>query len=808
MNIYRSQLEDVVRACRVELPRDFTWLGMPQGALPKHFRALPAADVRTFLRIAIRERLYMDAYTPGSPRPPRTQEDFTPSTQTHSLMDALAAANAASGCWEPGWTVFDVEEGQYGVDSGTLKLWVAPRDLRAGRSDIHIGDKVSILMPKGSRELSPGYYSAFSDAPSTEMGAQGLVRVYFALTPSGAPIAMKTLTESLNVGCIPFRLKMLADTASYGRADSAVLYLSADCLSDAATYLIPAFHELAPTLRNAAPLFTRPLATGIALAEEPTAEDSFGQHRCDLIARGLITAAEHGCLADPDRVLHVLRAWEAAGIDIERPYLNAGSDDSRYDCLDFGASPVGNTSSAADFLARYTSDTVATATKGAHNGQVRALALEVATSIGERLVAEAVWFEDRCTWLGSIPTTDDHGRPTLAQGAVGRSLYDGSAGVALFLAFLGAVTGSPSARATAVGAARHSIGQTTSASRSSGKGNGLYIGAAGQALAAVTIGVLTKNQDIVRAALEEIVEIPANADEADLLSGSAGTVLALLTLGELVGDDRITSAATTHGNRLLSTAHRSRHGWSWASPGSPTSRPLTGLSHGAGGIGAAFTELAAATGNERYAAAALGAIAYEHNWFDAQVGNWADLRDRPRRTSRSTPHVFRTQWCHGAPGLALARMRAAEVFNEPSLREEAKVAFSTTQRGTNQAFATGSLSFSLCHGLAGNAEILLEGLPIMSHRDAVEAKTLLDAISLCGYQRHIRGTIPWPCGVPVADLEVPGLLLGLAGIGYHYLRTAFELPSLLLLRPDSYGNQVRALVCSDPIPSPANAIGG
>ncbi|MDR3531448.1 MAG: lanthionine synthetase LanC family protein, partial [Rhodopila sp.] len=52
-----------------------------------------------------------------------------------------------------------------------------------------------------------------------------------------------------------------------------------------------------------------------------------------------------------------------------------------------------------------------------------------------------------------------------------------------------------------------------------------------------------------------------------------------------------------------------------------------------------------------------------------------------------------------------------------------------------------------------------------------------------GIARH-GSSSAWPCGVPGGG-ETPGLLLGLAGIGYFYLRlhSPSEVPSILLVEP-------------------------
>ncbi len=60
--------------------------------------------------------------------------------------------------------------------------------------------------------------------------------------------------------------------------------------------------------------------------------------------------------------------------------------------------------------------------------------------------------------------------------------------------------------------------------------------------------------------------------------------------------------------------------------------------------------------------AARGAFAYEDTLFDAKSATGADLRLPPRAHS-----AFARAWCHGAPGIALARLRAAAL--DPDRRD-------------------------------------------------------------------------------------------------------------------------------------------
>ena len=132
-----------------------------------------------------------------------------------------------------------------------------------------------------------------------------------------------------------------------------------------------------------------------------------------------------------------------------------------------------------------------------------------------------------------------------------------------------------------------------------------------------------------------------------------------------------------------------------------------------------------------------------------------------------------TAWCYGAPGIGLARLRSLQSLNDPDIRVEIDTALQTT---LTQGFGG---NHSLCHGDLGNLELLLQASEILNDlhwhiQTRRMAAIVLESIDRDGYL----------CGVPL-DVEVPGLMTGLAGIGYELLRLADpkRVPSVLVLAP-------------------------
>ena len=413
--------------------------------------------------------------------------------------------------------------------------------------------------------------------------------------------------------------------------------------------------------------------------------------------------------------------------------------------------------------------------------------VRTAEEIGTVLTREAVWHTNQCTWMGVVPDEGSRsGSGGLTYAPLSLDLYGGTAGVAWFLAALYAVTREPQLRRTALGAIRQALARADTLPPHGRLG--LFTGWGGMALAAAHLGTLLSEDALLehaarlvrRSAAEE-----ADATEFDLLSGRAGAIAALVIVGDILNDAQPLELAVRLGNELCRTAVDADGGLSWSGPSALRVRNLTGFSHGTAGAGYALLELHAVTGDERYRATVNRAFGYERRWFDDGARNWPDFRQiRSQREQRSPPATFATTWCHGAPGIALSRLRAVELTGDEDCRHEAELALETTRQVVERSARAGKANWSLCHGLAGNAEVLLIGRDILGERWNGTA-ALAREVARGGIERYAKRGHTWPCG---AKGDTPNLMLGLAGIGYFYLRLANPaIPSILLLKREAIG---------------------
>ena len=249
--------------------------------------------------------------------------------------------NHGAGYFDAGWSVIGV----HGVDhlevvKRGLKLKIE-RNTHLKLEDRYAaeGDVVAIRKPKNL--IRNGFYVAVGNQGDISNNLSRInpvkVRVYFNFTDLGAIAVMNTLTQELNKQHLPFSFKVLYCPSEYGRYDSGVLYFDKRDYLDISQSLkrIHSLHQ--HHFHPEVPLFTKPLAEGLGLAEEPirkfSANESFGMNRCQAISNGLLIAWQHGHTGVQERLIKIFEQFSKIDVDLQRPYLNAQSDDI-YDHLD------------------------------------------------------------------------------------------------------------------------------------------------------------------------------------------------------------------------------------------------------------------------------------------------------------------------------------------------------------------------------------------------------------------------------------------------------------------------------------------
>jgi class II lanthipeptide synthase len=716
-----------------------------------------APDAETLLAAMIYEHCYLRPYGPG----PRVLD----LAGERAFELALLRSTTDRAVWENGWLAehADTDGHRVAVRLG-VRFWVDADGLRLTGSDREDPRPCAVLVPNVYRRLFPGFHMVMGDAPSEELDRrdEAVVRLYWHLTNAAAPKWLAQISRKLNGEGIAFRAKVLASPYAYRRADAGVLYVAQRDFARTSRVLPDIYFEVREGLRDDVPLFTERLARGLGVAEDPGGGMSFGQHRCRLIARALLAARQGEAPDLRAKLRAIFEAFRREGLDPLAPHLQAGSVDAYevpWNCAHDRPHPGrGPTDGAAERR---------TTTASAPRSQEELLA--AAVEIGEALCRTAYWDESRelCNWIGR----SNKGTPmgTLISprtDALSWDLYGGASGVALFLAELFACTHEPAFRRAGLGAIRCSLAQMDRL-RAAGDipALGFYSGLTGLAYAAARVGERTQER-VLDDGLLQLVAAAVRASQAaegnDFL-GRAGAIPALLLLSRLLAWPEARDWALEIGEELCRSGVTARHAKRQTSAEVP---PLTGLAHGAAGIGLSLLELHADTRRRDFLEAARTVFDYEDHLFDPDVGNWPDLRRSTRNPGETKPR-FSVAWCHGAPGIALSRLRASELdpARADHYLDHARAGLETTRRHLRPRGAADGSDRTPCHGIAG----LVEALSTAGHaldEPTYRAAALEGALELAragsGLGMAGSGTL---CGGPN-----PSLMLGAAGVGYHLLR--------------------------------------
>lgn len=385
-----------------------------------------------------------------------------------------------------------------------------------------------------------------------------------------------------------------------------------------------------------------------------------------------------------------------------------------------------------------------------------------AFALARDLAASAVWADGVCAFHGATAPAE-LGLPTPFR-SFGGDLYEGSAGIARFLGRAADLAGDAELARVARGAIGHALARA--------EGWSLFSGGLGVGLVAIELAEWIAAPDLVppavalieRASAAALAEARAGTAPADLLSGLAGVVLGLVAAAPHDPGDWSARAREIAAALAAQAVRTEGGGLAWPlAPGEELH--LCGLGHGASGVALAFEAL----GGPDLAPLARAARGFERGWYAPEHGSWADLRGTPP----SYPHF----WCHGSVGVAAERLRADPA--DPLARADLAGALAGIRAelgalvaGPRGPAAGDGMNGSQCHGLGGISDLLVDVWLRTRSVDSGAAGWLdLARAATAALREDARRPGGWRCGLPGGE-ATPGLMLGLAGIGWAQLRVA------------------------------------
>ena len=400
--------------------------------------------------------------------------------------------------------------------------------------------------------------------------------------------------------------------------------------------------------------------------------------------------------------------------------------------------------------------------------------IQTAINIAEKLKECAIRSRDgSITWIGAEFV------PRLNQFSIvpcGNTLYSGKPGIALFLAALDRFVPDQGYAELAIGVLQ-TLRETLRGEKAEFYirllGIGAMSGISSTCWCLLRIGEVLQKQEFIEDARRfgKLItqHLIASDRSHDVIGGSAGAILCLLALHRCLPDSVFLALAEQCAEHLLKESVEIAPGIrAWQSG----QEMLTGFAHGTSGYAYALLRLFETTKKEEYRDAALQAFAYERSLFSPEHENWPDLRkDLPGGPGPK----FMVGWCHGAPGIALARVAYIEQINHPEIRDDIQAGLNTTLRAPIES------QDDLCCGNFSRIETLLVASRYLNRPDLRDA-ALLRASMVAQFASE-EGAFCLHPGVR-DGLVNPGFMKGIAGIGYSLLRLADpddSLPSPLLM---------------------------
>jgi hypothetical protein len=419
--------------------------------------------------------------------------------------------------------------------------------------------------------------------------------------------------------------------------------------------------------------------------------------------------------------------------------------------------------------------------------------LDEAISIGTRLLSKAKSQNDGIYWETISMEPDQK-----IGSQVSETLYSGSAGIGLFFIELYRHTGNYVYLKTAESAFKWVIGYCNEHPNSN---YAFFTGRTGVAYALLKLSQVTGNAKYRQEALRlmkncrDFLNLPYVVD--DVINGSSGTLLGLIHLHASTGEDELLSLIDVYLGKLINSAHIAGKGLYWDRSHQQISG-LCGFSHGAGGIGYVFLQAGRYFSNPSLYWFAEQAFSYENGHFSKQHNNWKDLRkgafsetemNNFRQKYLANELDFFTQtsdmnaWCHGAAGIGLSRLSAVELLGSPVYKKDLNNAIAKT-RSTDLSGESAKRSYTLCHGVGGNADLFLNAYIATGRKDLMESAEKAGLMALESFRKNGF----YHSGFASAGTqEDQSLFMGIAGVGYFLLRLADPALTGSILSPSPEG---------------------
>ena len=319
---------------------------------------------------------------------------------------------------------------------------------------------------------------------------------------------------------------------------------------------------------------------------------------------------------------------------------------------------------------------------------------KIVTNIADYICASAVVYKEDISW-DSITFYDNN---TWRLTPIGLDLYDGLSGIAVFLASVNMKYPSEKYKKI-LGLIQYKLFDYTDHNghfmqNLRTNDSGILKGEASIVYTYFLLYKITRDKRFLFYAEKHYSKFKntfLQCENPDYLSGCAGAIIVLVKLFSETTNKEYLKTAEILGEKIWKMAKKQKKGFGISCDNDHVP-PLAGIAHGASGYIMAYAYLSEKVPKPEYYERIIDLLTYEESLFDLEIGNWKDLRNVGELKNTIA-------WCHGAPGIALARLKlgSIEIFRNAWKVEKAidKCLYALKCRRKSD-------SLCLCHGLSGN----------------------------------------------------------------------------------------------------------
>lgn len=350
---------------------------------------------------------------------------------------------------------------------------------------------------------------------------------------------------------------------------------------------------------------------------------------------------------------------------------------------------------------------------------------------------------------------------------LGFDMYNGNAGIALFLGYLGKITGREDFKEASFQAMEMPRSIMQNLEKDQPYSMGAFTGLPGIMYTLHKLAELYKDDesiDFINAHMDTLLAMLATDEIHDVIGGAAGAMAIALSLSESSNTRlRESSLRLAHASyeQLMKSCKEEAGMIYWPSVGD---KSYSGFSHGSAGIIAYMHKLYTRTGNQDILSNISKALRFERNLYSAKDHNWfvSDQRDK-----------VSNGWCHGAPGMLLSKLMLKEQgYTDALLELELDTAIRTTGQhgiGNNPTY---------CHGDLGNLAVLR-----YAAQSRGDTRLMDQAVSAYQYLFDEVLSREWNQKNMKSGWSL-SLMIGITGFGYSMLKNYApdEVPEFLWLQ--------------------------